>query len=80
MEVYENTFINFLKCAVLNLITNESFFGSFHFLNDLLNNLGVKMSLGGILLVIFFIFLLKCVKLLCTIYSRGGQSYGCQIC
>lgn len=55
-------------------VTNESFFGSFHFLNDLLNNLGVKMSLGGILLVIFFIFLLKnIIRFIEGVYSTNNQ-------
>lgn len=53
---------------------NENFFGSFHFLNEWLDNLGVKMSLGGILSVIFFIFLLKnIIRFIEGVYSTNNQ-------
>jgi ABC-type multidrug transport system fused ATPase/permease subunit len=54
--------------------SSENFFGGFHFLNNWLDTLGVKMSLGSILLVIFFIFLLKnIIRFIEGVYSTNNQ-------
>lgn len=57
-----------------NAGANGNFFGGFDFLNDGLNSLGVKLTLGSILFIIFFIFLLKnIIRFIEGVYSTNNQ-------